>query len=66
MLKEIDASITTISDFRNATKSLDGDIQIFIHKIESGELTALGAITEIQLNLPKTSEEEPFLILRAV
>jgi len=65
MSKKLDDTITTIKDFKFATRCIDERSQIFV------QLTGLGdddstliEITELQLVLPKNETEAPYLVLR--
>jgi hypothetical protein len=65
MSKELDTTITTIGHFRHATKSLNGEMQIYMQNTGNGvDDSALVEITEIQLTLPKNENDEAYLILR--
>jgi hypothetical protein len=62
--KKLDESITTIRNFEHAVKGLSKDMQIYIQDAFNDN-SALVEITEIQVILPKTDQEEPFIVLRA-
>jgi hypothetical protein len=65
MTKKLDQEITTLDNFRHSTKDLNGNLQMFVQNTHyDDDSGALIEITEVQLILPKTSEEEPFLVLR--
>ena len=57
---EIDSTITTLRDFRHATKEETNDLQIYV-ETESGNLIE---ITEVVKILAKAGDK-PYLILRA-
>ena len=65
MSKKIDETITTIENFNHATKSINPQTKMYVQLVGE-ELGDLVEITEIQLVLPKTFEDKPYLILRAV
>ncbi len=62
--KKLHETITTMGDFRIATKDLSNEIQIYVDADTSG-YQALMEITEIMLELPKTEGQKPTLILQA-
>jgi hypothetical protein len=65
MSKKLDDNITTIEHFRHATKSLNGDMQMYIQNTGNGyDDSALVEITEMQLILPKKETEDAYLVLR--
>jgi hypothetical protein len=63
--KNLDETITTLGDFRHATKSLKDGIQIYIQEVGE-DLQPLIEVTEIQLILPKKIGDEPFIVLRCI
>lgn len=67
MEKKIDKHITTLGDFRYATKDLKDSIQLYIQDVNFREgVGPLVEVTEIQLMLPKKFTEDPYIILRCV
>jgi hypothetical protein len=65
MSKKLDTEITTLGNFNHATKDISKSIQMYVQMTHFNEDTgALLEITEVQLVLPKSIEEEPFLVLR--
>jgi hypothetical protein len=67
MGKTIDETITTLGDFRHATRDLKDNIQLFIQDIQLGETSGpLVEVTEIQLILPKNENDTACLVLRCV
>lgn len=65
MGKGLDKSITTLTDFRFATQTLDGELQMYIQVSNANaDLSALIEVTELQVNLAKNKDEEAFLVLR--
>jgi hypothetical protein len=63
--KKLDENITTLKNFRHATQTFSGDIQIYVQVNEpGGEPSALIEVTEIMMNLPKNESDEPYIILR--
>lgn len=64
MTEKLDREITTVGDFRFATQSIvDEKTQLYVQLDNSSSLIE---ITEIQLNLPKTKNQKPFLVLRCI
>ncbi len=65
MDKQLDTTITTLKNFRHATKELQGKVQIYAQlDIINGDSSALIELTEVQLILAKNENEEPYLVLR--
>ena len=66
MKKELDKSISTLGNFRNATKGLSGKMQLYIQAGGGGfvDSSVLVEVTEIQMNLPKNNDDSQYLILR--
>ena len=62
MGKELDTTITTLGNFRNATKLLLDDLQLYVNIEDSGPLIE---VTDVQLVLPKEKDDESYIILRA-
>lgn len=62
MSKKLDETITTIENFRTATKHINGNIQMYVQLSEDD--SNLIEVTEVQLVLPKMDFEQPTLILR--
>jgi predicted rRNA methylase YqxC with S4 and FtsJ domains len=60
VMKKLNMTITTLGDFRNATKNLDDDLQLCVC---DRSMDTLDEILEVMLVLPKTDEENPFLII---
>jgi hypothetical protein len=66
MAKKLDNKITSLKDFRYATKELKGDTQIFVsvsHPFD--DPSVLIEVTEVEMILPKNEDEKAYLILRA-
>ena len=63
--KELDETITTLENFRHATNGLSDRTQMYVQLTGYGDDdSALIEITEVQMILPKTSSEDPYLVLR--
>jgi len=66
MPKSLDTSITTIKNFKHATKDLKESMQIFVQLTGHGDDdSALIEITEIQAILPKDDNADTYLVLRS-
>lgn len=61
-LMEIDNTITTLGDFRRATKEEKGELQVYV-ELEDG--SPLIEITEIIKVLAKSTTGKPYIVLRA-
>jgi len=62
MGKKMDDSITTVGDFKYATRNAKDDTQIYLEYPDS---LALLEITEIMMQLSKNENERSCVILRA-
>ena len=66
MSRQLDKTITTITNFRHATDTLDGELQIYVQKTgREDDDSALVETTEVQLVLPKNVDEKSYLVLRS-
>ena len=61
MGKKLDQTITTLKDFRYATRDIKDEVQLYVQLPDE---TSLIEITEVQINLAKNEEESEFLILK--
>ena len=58
---EIDETITTIKDFKNAVCGINDNFQMYVLPHDTDSLVE---ITEVMLVLPKKLHMEPYLVLR--
>jgi hypothetical protein len=59
---ELDSTLTTMGDFRRATKELKDDVRMYV---DHPDFPSLIEITDIMLHLPKDDNDRTCLILRA-
>ena len=65
MPKSLDSTITTVGNFRHATKDINPHLQIYVQLTGQGDDdSALIEITELQLILQKKEDDDSYLVLR--
>lgn len=65
MPKSLDSEITTIKNFKHATRGISEDLQMYVQLTGLGDDdSALIEITELQIVLAKKEDDDAYLVLR--